>query len=373
MSHEATYMRRALELARSARFTSPNPRVGAVLVRDKTIVGEGHHEGAGFPHAEILALSDVDARGSTLYVTLEPCVHIGRTQPCAPAVAHSGVARVVVAVEDPDDRVAGQGIAYLKQRGVDVELGLMEAEARLLNAPFFHHRSTGRPLVTVKLALTLDGRLAARDRTSQWITGAEARRRVHLRRFEVDAVLVGANTVLADDPSLTARNVGALRQPLKVIVDAAGRVPPSSKVFSGPADVIVATTRESSHETQTAWKECGAEVVVLESSEGGVSLLELVDLLGEREHLEVYCEGGGKLATSLLRDGLVGRLELYYGGVVAGEGGPGIGDVGTASLAEARRWSLHSVESVGNDVCAEWHSADLSELMKPAAIGPEHS
>ena len=371
MSHEAMFMRRALELARSASFTSPNPRVGAILVRDGSIVGEGRHEGAGLPHAETVALDGVDARGATLYVTLEPCVHVGRTQPCAPVVAQSGVSRVIVAVTDPDVRVAGQGVAHLRREGIDVELGLLESDARLLNAPFFHHRTTGRPLVTLKLALTLDGRLAARDRSSQWITGPEARRRVHLRRSEVDSVLVGANTVLTDDPSLTARDVNASRQPVKVIVDATGRVAPTSKALSDGSEAIVATTHGASHETQTAWKECGAEVVVLGNSEDGVSLLELLDLLGQRQHLEVYCEGGGELATSLLRAGLVGRLELYYGGIVAGDGGPAIGDVGITSLPDAQRWNLHAVERLGNDVRAEWHSPDLNELMKPASPGEE--
>ena len=367
MGHEAVYMRRALELARFARHTSPNPRVGAVLVRDGSIVAEGRHEGAGSPHAETLALDGVDAREATLYVTLEPCMHVGRTPPCAPAVARAGVARVVVAGADPDERVAGRGLTHLRQQGIDVRLGLLEAEARLLNAPYIHHRTTGRPLVTLKLALTLDGRLAASDGTSQWITGPEARERVHLRRSEVDSILIGANTVLADDPLLTARDVGAARQPARVIVDATGRVPPAAKVFSGDSDVIVATTHATPHELQTAWKERGAEVIVLDGSDGRVSLPDLIAVLGQRDHLEIYCEGGGEVATSLLRADLVGRLELYYGGVVAGEGGPDIGDVGLTSLTEAPRWRLCEVERVGNDVRAEWHSQALYELMKPSA------
>ncbi|MGH2807694.1 MAG: bifunctional diaminohydroxyphosphoribosylaminopyrimidine deaminase/5-amino-6-(5-phosphoribosylamino)uracil reductase RibD, partial [Actinomycetota bacterium] len=201
------FMARAIELARIPLHTSPNPRVGAVVVRDGEVIGEGYHFGAGRPHAETEALRGVDdARGATVYVNLEPCMHRAETPPCAPALVEAGVARVVAALEDPDERVRGRGFEYLREHGVEVTGGVMAAEARALNAAFIHQRTTGRPLVTLKLALTIDGRLAASDGTSRWVTGPEARAVVHRRRAETDAILVGSGTVLADDPSLTARD-----------------------------------------------------------------------------------------------------------------------------------------------------------------------
>lgn len=357
-------MRRALELAAGACYTSPNPRVGAVVVRKDKVIGEGRHERAGRPHAEAAALEGIDATGSTIYVTLEPCAHQGQTPPCAPALVDAGVARVVVAVADPDARVGGQGISYLREQGVEVEVGLLDREARLLNASYFHHRSTGRPLVTLKLALTLDGRLAAPDGSSNWITGPAARRRVHRRRSEADAVLVGANTVLVDNPSLTAREVDTARQPTRIVADATGRIPATAKIFDGLGDVIIATTSSSPHDVQTAWKEKGAEVLVVDGTDAGVSLSSLLDALGRRGLLEVYIEGGGAVATSLLRENLVSRLELYYGGIIAGRGGPEIGDLGMRSLAEASRWTTHTVERVGDDLFTEMHSPALTELLE---------
>ena len=340
------YMSAALDLARRGSFTSPNPRVGAVLVRDGRVIAEGWHRGAGTPHAEAVVLSEADARGATLYVTLEPCVHHGHTPPCAPALGDAGVGRVVVAIEDPDPRVGGRGLAHLRQRGVEVVTGVLAAEARAINAPYLHHRTTGRPLVTLKLALSLDGRLTARDGSARWITGASTRRAVHQRRAGVDAVMVGAGTALADDPALTARDVAAPRQPARVVVDAAGRVPARAALFERAgevAQVIVATTARAPHEIQTAWKETGAEVVTLPASDGGVDLGALVDDLGRRGMLEVFCEGGAALATSLLREGLADRLELHYGPVVLGDGGLGLGDIGVSSLTAARRWRVLDV------------------------------
>ncbi|HYP22907.1 MAG TPA: bifunctional diaminohydroxyphosphoribosylaminopyrimidine deaminase/5-amino-6-(5-phosphoribosylamino)uracil reductase RibD, partial [Actinomycetota bacterium] len=304
MRDDERYMARALELASTPAFASPNPRVGAVVVRDGAVLGEGAHEGPGTPHAEALALSGIDARGATVYVSLEPCNHHGRMPPCAPALAEAGVARVVAAMEDPDPRVAGSGFEVLRAAGIDVEVGLLRDRAERLNRAYLHHRRTGRAFVSLKLALTLDGRMTAADGSSQWITGPEARRIVHARRVECDAVMVGAGTVLADDPQLTARDVPAPRQPLRVIVDAAGRVPASAAALGDGS--VVATTAAAPHETQIAWKETGAEVLVLPEESGGVDLGALLDALGSRNVVEVLCEGGPRLASSLVRDDLVG-------------------------------------------------------------------
>ena len=367
MASDTTFMQRALELARRAPFTSPNPRVGAVVVRDGEIVGEGYHLGAGRRHAEIAALEGIDARGATLYVNLEPCSHHGLTPPCAPAVADAGIARVVAAMDDPDAKVSGSGFSLLRQRGVQVEVGMLEADARRLNAPYLWQRTTGRPLVSLKLALTLDGRLAAADRSSKWITGAETRRRVHERRSAVDAVIVGAGTILADDPELTARDVGAARQPVAVLVDSSGSIEPGARALTGPGGAMIATTAASSHERQTEWKEAGADVLVLSQQGEGVALNELLDHLGRHGFLEVLCEGGAGLATSLLRSELVQRLDLHYGPVLTGAG-PGIGDLGVATLSAAPRWRTRTVGRSGDDAVVQLESVELARLLEPHEV-----
>lgn len=347
MHDDERFMARALELARRPAFTSPNPRVGAVVVRDGVVLGEGAHEGAGTPHAEAVALRGVDARGATVYVTLEPCNHHGRTPPCAPALAEAGVTRVVAAVEDPDPRVAGSGFDVLRRAGIEVVTDVLRGEAERLNRAYLHHRRTGRSFVSLKLALTLDGRMTAADGSSQWITGPEARRIVHARRLECDAVVVGAGTVLADDPQLTVRDVAAPRQPLRVVVDARGRVPATAGVLGHGS--LVATTASCPHEVQIAWKEAGAEVLVLPEADRRIDLAPLLDALGARDVVEVFCEGGPLLASSLIREGLVDRLELHYGPVLTG-GGASLDDLGVASMAEALRFEVEDVQRAGADV-----------------------
>lgn len=344
------YMRRALELARRAPFTSPNPKVGCVLVRGGDILGEGHHAEAGRSHAEIVALSAAgDSRGATAYLTLEPCTHHGRTPPCAPALIEAGLARVVVAMQDPDPRVAGRGLKQLGQAGIEVFAGILEQEARALNRTYVHQRLTGRPFVSLKLALSLDGRLAAPDGSARWITGPGARKATHRRRMGADAVVVGSGTALADDPALTVRDVNAVRQPARVLVDSTGRTPASARLF-GDGDVVVVTTDASSHEDQTGWKGAGAEVIVVPASAEGVDLAAMLDVLGQRDWLELYVEGGGRLATSLLRADLVDRLDIHHGPVVLGRGGPEIGEVDVNTMDDALSWRLLSTESVDDDV-----------------------
>ncbi len=354
--NEATdeaFMARALELARSAPFTSPNPRVGAVVVRNGVILSEGAHRGAGSPHAEVLALDGIDAAGATLYVNLEPCSHHGRTPPCAPAVAAAGVERVVVATADPDERVSGAGIAHLRRQGIELTLGVLEREAEWLNAAFLHHRRTARSYLSLKLALTMDGRLGAADGSSRWITGDETRRWVHRRRLEVDAVLIGSGTVLADDPALTVRDVVAPRQPTAIVIDGRGRVAPSARIFSR-GDVIMVTAMETPHERQVGWKEAGAEVLVLGSSPDGVDLDAVVVEAGRRGMIEILCEGGGRLATELIRRRLVDRMELHFGAKMTGAAGPGIGDLGVTTMADAIGFELIDARPSGHDIIATY-------------------
>ena len=351
MTDDDRFMTRALELASRPPFTSPNPRVGSVVVREGEVLSEGVHEGAGTPHAEIRALEGgVDATGATLYVNLEPCVHHGRTPPCAPALIEAGIRRTVIAIEDPDHRVAGNGIEMLRDAGVEVVVGPGADEARRLNRPYLHHRVTGRPLVTLKLATSLDGKVAAADGSSRWITGEEARRRVHKRRLEADAILIGAGTVIADDPQLTVRDVAAPRQPVRVLLDAVGRVPVTRRLFEG-GEVIVITTVSCPHEQKMRWKSAGAEVVVVPASaDGAVDLKAAIANMGARGWLEVYCEGGAELATSLLSEDLVDRLELNIGPLLIGGDGIGLGPLGISAIEEATRWKNVEVNRMGDDI-----------------------
>lgn len=350
-SSEQRFMERALELALSVPFTSPNPRVGAVLVKDGRIVGEGAHEGAGTPHAEAVALHAAgDTRGATLYVTLEPCTHVGRTPACAPALIEAGIAGAVVAMADPDPRVGGSGLELLRGAGIDVDVGFLEERAKAVNAPYVHQRRTGRAWLTLKLALTLDGRVAAADGSSRWITGEAARSYVHRRRVEADAVMVGSGTVVHDDPALTVRAHDAARQPAAIVVDPTGRVAADAALLGADRETMVATHEAVAHERRLAWKEAGAEVLVLPALGEGVDLGALLHELGRRGMLEVYCEGGAGLATALLRGDLVDRLELHHGAVLVGAGGPAIGDLGITSMGDASRWKLVSCEVFDDDV-----------------------
>jgi diaminohydroxyphosphoribosylaminopyrimidine deaminase / 5-amino-6-(5-phosphoribosylamino)uracil reductase len=368
MDLDERFMQRALDLARIPPFTLPNPRVGAVVVRDGIVLGQGAHEGPGTPHAERRALQAIDsatasresrsgAAGATIYLVLEPCVHRGRTPPCAPMLREAGITRAVIAIEDPDERVRGRGTRYLRDNGIEVDVGVLAEQARVVNRQYLHHRVSGRPFVTLKLALTIDGRLAAPDGSSRWITGAGARRLVHARRLEADAVLVGADTVIADDPRLTVREVPAARQPIRVVVDSSGRVSPGARLFSDESFTIVATTERAPHEAQLALKEAGAEVLVLPADEDGlVDLDALLSALGRRGVAEIYCEGGALLASSLLKLNLVQGLEIHRGVVVTG-GGPSMSDLGISSLQEAPRWRLISSRPVGDDVVSTYERA----------------
>src|SRR5215218_7879340 len=292
---DEAWMARAVALAEGGRgVTSPNPMVGAVLVRDGRVVGEGFHQAAGGPHAEALALAAAGAAaaGATCYVTLEPCAHHGRTPPCADALVAAGVARVVAAMADPDPRVDGAGLARLRTAGVEVTVGVGADAAAEQNAAYLTHRRLGRPRVTLKAAASLDGKVAAPDGTSQWITGPDARADGHRLRAEADAVLVGAGTALADDPRLTVRLPGhGGRQPLRVVADAAGRLAPAGHLFDGEAPTLVATTPAAPAAAVDAWKAAGAEVLICNRApDGGVDVEDLLRALAARGVLELLVE-----------------------------------------------------------------------------------
>jgi diaminohydroxyphosphoribosylaminopyrimidine deaminase / 5-amino-6-(5-phosphoribosylamino)uracil reductase len=352
------YMRRALDLAERGRgVVSPNPLVGAVVVAGDELVGEGWHRGPGRPHAEIVALEAAGdrARGATLFVTLEPCTHYGRTPPCAPRVIEAGVARVVVAAGDPSPLVDGRGMSQLREAGVEVTTGVLEPEALRQNEAFLTHLRTGRPFVTIKMAASLDGRVAARDGSSRWISGPASRAEVHRMRGGADALMVGAGTAFRDDPALTVRDPDySGPPPLRVVVDGRGIVPETHRLFTdGAAPTMVVTTEGAPGERRTAWAAAGAEVLVLDDAGSSlVPLGTLFDELGKRDVQQVQVEGGPALAWELVRSGLAHRLILYVAPILlGGRDAPGIlmGD-GTASIQESLPVRIVSVDRVGDDV-----------------------
>jgi diaminohydroxyphosphoribosylaminopyrimidine deaminase / 5-amino-6-(5-phosphoribosylamino)uracil reductase len=345
-------MRRALELAVKGLYTTtPNPRVGCVLTQDQTIVGEGWHERAGGPHAEIVALEKAGsaAAGATVYVNLEPCNHHGRTPPCVDALIKNNIRRVVAAMRDPNPRAARGGDA-LAAAGIRFEHGLMEAEARELNVGFVSRMTRGRPWVRLKVAATLDGRTALPDGTSQWITGAEARRDGHRWRARACAILTGAGTVRADDPRLTVREVETPRQPLRVIVDSRLETPPAARVLEG-GNVLIFTGKPGE-------APAGAEVVVLPNQNQKVDLPRMLEELARRAVNELHVEAGFRLNGSLVREGCVDEFLVYINPSFLGDSAQGIVDLPQfKSLADRLLLKILSVEPLG---------ADLRILARPA-------
>jgi diaminohydroxyphosphoribosylaminopyrimidine deaminase/5-amino-6-(5-phosphoribosylamino)uracil reductase len=355
---EERHMRRALALAeRGLGRVSPNPMVGAVVADGATVLGEGWHEGPGTPHAEVMALAAAGdrARGATLICTLEPCNRFGRTPPCTRALREAGVGRVVVGATDPNLGPGEPGVGELRAAGIDVEVGVLSREARELNEAFDRHVRTGRPFVVLKMASSLDGKSAAVDGTSRWITGEEARGDVQRLRAWADAIVVGAGTAIADDPSLTVRapELAAARPPLRVVVDATGRVPPGLRVFQGDAPTLVATTDRAGEDRLAEWSAAGAEVVVLDRDDAdGVSLDGLVTTLGKRDVQGLLVEGGATLAWSAIRDGVVDRVVVYLAPLlIGGAAAPTVlGGIGFAPLERALRLRPRSVEAIGRDL-----------------------
>ncbi len=320
-----SFMTQALALAaRGLYTTTPNPRVGCVLVKDGEVVGEGWHERAGEPHAEVHALraAGEKARGATAYVTLEPCSHHGRTPPCADALIAAGVKRVVAAMQDPNPLVAGRGLSRIAATGIEVASGLLEAEAVELNIGFVSRMVRGRPWLRVKTGCSLDGRTALPDGQSKWITSAESRADVQKLRARSCAMLTGIGTVLLDDPQLTVREFATERQPLRVIVDSQLRTPANAQILQTPGVLIVACEADAAQ--AKLLQDAGAEVLVLAGSDGRVDLNALLDVLGRRGCNEVTVEAGAELVGALLRAGLVDELVLYQAPVLIGDPARGV-------------------------------------------------
>ena len=353
---DARWMARALELAARGRgLTSPNPMVGAVVVAGGEVVGEGFHAGAGGPHAEIMALGSAGgrARGATLYVTLEPCNHQGRTPPCAPAVVAAGVIRVVSAVRDPNPRVPGGGAEVLRAAGIEVSLGVRDDEARDLNRVFFTAMTRGRPHVTLKAAMTLDGKIAAHDGGSRWITGEAARQEAHRLRSESDAVVVGIGTALADDPALDVR-LGRPwpREPWRVVVDSRARLPRTARILSAgtPARALIAVTDAAPAERVAALEAAGATVLACKSAGAHVDLVDLAGRLFALDAMAVLVEGGAELNAGFLSAGLVDRVAVFVAPkLVGGRSAPTpVGGAGL-SLGDAVALTRVRTRAVGDD------------------------
>ena len=349
-------MARALQLARRGLYTtSPNPRVGCVIASKADVLGEGFHERAGEPHAEIRALNSAGerARGATAYVTLEPCSHHGRTPPCADALRAAGVVRVVAAMEDPNPLVAGKGLAVLRAAGIVTERGLLEDEARELNIGFVSRMTRRRPWVRLKAAASLDGKTALNNGLSQWITGEQARRDGHAWRARSCAVLTGIGTVRDDDPQMTVRHVETTRQPLRVVVDSRLETPPSARVLDGAsndAPVLIACAIEDPARS-AALRARGAQVVLLPNSAGKVELVALLAELARRGINEVLAEAGFKLNGSLLREDCVDELLLYLAPCLIGEAAQGLFNLPElATLGDRRELRIVDLRRVGEDI-----------------------
>jgi diaminohydroxyphosphoribosylaminopyrimidine deaminase/5-amino-6-(5-phosphoribosylamino)uracil reductase len=359
MTHkDAAYMKLALRLAaKGAGWVSPNPMVGAVVVKDGQVVGRGYHRRAGLPHAEVEALKAAGeaARGAELYVTLEPCNHQGKTPPCTEAILAAGVRRVVMATRDPNPRVSGGGAKFLAARGVDVAVGLLSAEARQLNEAWFHWVKTGRPWVVAKAACSLDGKIATASGESQWLTGEAARAFGHRLRHRVDAIVVGIGTVLADNPQLTCRlPSGRGKDPIRLVLDSRLRLPLAARLLhlDSPAPTWVACTSQAPTEMIRLLKEQGAQVLVLPPDAGRVPLPALLDLLGAQQVQSLLVEGGAETLGAFFDQKLIHQFNFFYAPkILGGLKAPGVvGGRGVIHLGEAHIARNLSVRRVGPDL-----------------------
>ncbi len=352
-------MEQALCLAGQARGqVSPNPAVGAIVVRDGEVVGRGRTQPPGSAHAEVVALHQAGeaARGSTMYVTLEPCCYQGRTPPCSRAIIESGVDEVHLAMLDPNPLVSGKGEVELRKSGVRTVVGEREDAARQIVEAHTRYSTCGLPFVTAKFAMSLDGKTATRSGDSRWITGEESRCCVHRLRRETDAVMVGVNTVLADDPRLTARHgsdgVECENQPLRIIVDTGARTPATARVFTGPGTTLLAVGREPDAARADSLSRAGAELVVLSLAEGRVDLNQLLVLLGQRETTSLLVEGGGRLLGSLFDSGLVDKVVAFIAPIIIGgeDAETAVGGSGVERIADSLRLERVTTDILDGDV-----------------------
>jgi diaminohydroxyphosphoribosylaminopyrimidine deaminase/5-amino-6-(5-phosphoribosylamino)uracil reductase len=354
------HMAHALRLAaRGLGNVWPNPAVGCVIVNGGLILGRGWTQPGGRPHAEVRALDQAGgaAQGATAYVTLEPCAHHGQTPPCASALIAAGVARVVTALTDPDARVSGRGHAMIRAAGISVTEGVLASEATHLNAGFLKRVTRGLPFVTLKLAASLDGRTATTSGESRWITGTEARRKVHAMRMTHDAVMVGSGTALADDPDLTVRDLGATRQPVRIVLDRCLKHSPDSRLgrTARETPVWLLHSPAAPEPARRAWQATGATLIETPETDGHLDLKAALQTLAQKGLTRILSEGGSTLAAALLRAGLVDDLALFSAGLLIGQDGhPALGPLAVAALADGSRPALLGTEHLGPDLLSLW-------------------
>lgn len=361
MTH-TDYMRRALSLAKRGR-TSPNPMVGAIVVKDGVIVGEGYHPKAGEPHAEVFALRKAgdSAKRAALYVTLEPCCHYGRTPPCTQAILDAGISDVYYAMADPDPRVARKGLDRLVKAGVSVHGPVLEDEARKLNEAYIKHRTTGLPFVILKSAMSLDGKIATKTGDSKWITGEKARAYAHKIRSRVDAIIVGSNTARTDNPLLTARVGKQTRYPARIVVTRSGDIPANLRLVDAPGEVIVAAWPGVDTVKLAKLERAGVRIIHLGEMGKQASISVLLRYLGEMGYLSVLIEGGGEIAASALEEGVVDKAMLYYAPKIIGgrDAVPSVGGLGVDKVESAIKLDNIRVKRLGDDILVEGY------IMKP--------
>jgi diaminohydroxyphosphoribosylaminopyrimidine deaminase/5-amino-6-(5-phosphoribosylamino)uracil reductase len=353
------YMESALSLAKLAvGYTSPNPAVGAVIVKDGLVVGMGYTRPAGLDHAEVMALRQAGHRAqcATMYVTLEPCPHYGRTPPCTEAIIEAGISEVHIALIDPNPLVSGRGVRRLNERDIKTHLGMCQQEAYDINEAYIKHITTGLPFVVAKFAMSLDGKIATKTGDSKWITKEETRKYAHGLRYTADAIMVGVNTILADDPYLTARGCGGRggigkKQPLRLVVDSKGKVPLTAHVFEPPGEALVAVASPIDPVRKQRLVKTGAEVVELPAREGVVDVVELLKLLGRREIVTILVEGGGRLLGSLFDHHSVDKVLAFISPmIIGGRKAASVGGNGVENIAEALRLSRVDIKSFGDDI-----------------------
>jgi diaminohydroxyphosphoribosylaminopyrimidine deaminase/5-amino-6-(5-phosphoribosylamino)uracil reductase len=352
MTSDEEYMREALDLARKGLGkTSPNPAVGALIVKNGKIIGRGYHKKAGEKHAEISALQEAGdaANGATMYVTLEPCNHHGKTPPCTEAIIKACICRVVVGAQDPNPKVAGKGIAKLERAGMDVESGLFEGESKRMNEMYEKYITTKKPFVIAKAALSADGKMAAKDGSSKWITGEEARVVVHELRAQVDAVMVGIDTVLKDDPSLTARIAGA-KNPKRIVLDRKLKIRANSKVLNQEADTIIVTTHNAPMNRIEALRRRGVEVIIADEGSKGSKLRGLLKELANMEITSLMIEGGGKVIGSAIDERIVDKVMLFISPKILGGDGTMIMGDGANSIGNAINLKRVEMKRVGGEL-----------------------
>lgn len=356
---DLSHMTHALALAaRGLGRTWPNPAVGCVIVRDGRILGRGWTQPGGRPHAERMALDQAgDAAGATAYITLEPCAHHGKTPPCAEALIAARVSRVVTALTDPDPRVSGRGHGMLRDAGIKVTEDVLRAEAAALNEGFLKRVTMGLPMLTLKLATTLDGRIATASGESRWITSPQSRRQVHLLRMTHDAVMVGSGTAVADDPDLTIRDLGATHQPVRILLDRTLRHSPASRLGRTAQQSVVWILHgpDAPLDRQEAWRSAGALLLPCPETPIGLDLTTALSLLASKGLTRILCEGGGTLAASLLKANLVDSLIQFSAGKLIGaEGTPALGSLALNTLSAAPNFHLSDLRQIGPDVLAHW-------------------